>query len=51
MMVTEYDMTAVQKIQLILEVFCKIGWNFFPIILLSMIGFAILHFKESVSKH
>jgi hypothetical protein len=46
-MINEYDMTTLDKLNLIAQVFGKIAINFWPLIILGIVAVAILHKHES----
>jgi hypothetical protein len=46
-MINEYDMSTLDKLNLIAQVFGKIAINFWPVIVLGIVAVVILHKHES----
>jgi len=46
-MINEYDMSTVEKLNLIAQVFGKIAINFWPVIILGIVAVVILHKHET----
>jgi len=46
-MINEYDMSTVEKLNLIAQVFGKIAINFWPVIVLGIVAVVILHKHET----
>jgi hypothetical protein len=44
-----FDMSLADKLTLIAQVFAKIAYNFWPVIVLAIIAGIVLHYQESKS--